>query len=93
MKLTVVEIDDIIKDFLNEYDDLSPLTELVESNGENYLSIHFWKNDTGTMRGNVLEERIKNLVKVYGECELIKETNGNTSTTNFDVYKLITHGY
>lgn len=93
MKMPVVEIADIIKDFLKEYDDLHPLTELVESDGEHYLSIHFWKNDTGSLRGNVLEERIKNLVKVYGECDLVKETNGNTSTTNFDVYKLIPNGY
>jgi RecJ-like exonuclease len=39
------------------------------------------------------EERIKNLVQVYGECDLIKETSGNTSNTVFDVYKLIPNGY
>lgn len=90
--MTAEEINDIIKGFLDEYDDLHPLTELVEYDDVSYLSIHYWKVDTDNMKNNILEERIKNLVQVYGECDLIKETNGTTSATHFDVYKLVANG-
>jgi hypothetical protein len=93
MKITAEEINDIIKGFLDEYDDLHPLTELVEYDDVSYLSIHHWKSDSDKTRGHVLEERIKNLVQVYGECDLVKETNGTTSATYFDVYKLVVNGY
>lgn len=94
MKMTTKEINDIIKDFLEEYDnDLHPLTDLVEENNVAYLSIHRWKEDVDTQKGVVLSERIKNLVQVYGECELLKDADGSTSATVFDVYKLIPNGY
>jgi hypothetical protein len=92
MKMTIEKINDIIKDILNEYDDLHPLTELVEHDNISYLSIHYWNSDSDKMKGFILKERIKNLVQVYGECDLVKETNGNTSATHFDVYKLVVNG-
>lgn len=94
MKITPEEINNIIKDFVSDYECLHPLTELVEYDDTCYLSIHHCKLDSDKkINAHILEERIKNLVQVYGECDLIKETSGNTSNTVFDVYKLIPNGY
>lgn len=93
MKITIEEINDIIKDMLVEYDDLHPLTELVEYDNVAYLSIHRWKMELKKANSALLEERIKNLVEVYTELNLVKETEGNTSVTSFDVYKLAVNGH
>lgn len=89
-KASTDELIGYIDELISEYSELHFMTSVEENvDCERFLVIHYWKHDNNKFKDGVVAKRIKEMVSVYGECSLEYDHSGETTSTNYDVYKMI----